>query len=177
MKRAITFALVVFAAASVTASAAPPAEEVVVNLIAGYCLSEKMGTPLPAGSIDPRKTGTRLTPSDRLARLSSKALRVATASGDVYYDYNETYCYAHASGVDRARTIVRLEDELKRLGLIFDRAPVKHTDGPTKDGRRLADLVIIVDTPASNPNALVIAVTYSDDPRVLSMGVAASRKQ
>jgi hypothetical protein len=103
----------------VTASAAPPAEEVVVNLIAGYCLSEKMGTPLPAGSIDPRKTGTRLTPSDRLARLSSKALRVATASGDVYYDYNETYCYAHASGVDRARTIVRLEDELKRLSLTF----------------------------------------------------------
>jgi hypothetical protein len=124
------------------------------------------------GSIDPRKAGTSLTSRDRLDRLSRKAVRIPTASGNVYYDYSDTYCYAHASGVDRARTIALLESELKRLHISFDKAPVRHPEGQVKDGRRSADLVILIGTPASSSTAPMLVVTYSDDPSVLSIGTA-----
>jgi hypothetical protein len=175
MKRATIVAVVMCAAVAATANAAPSAEEAVVSLVAGYCLSQKTGAPLPTGAIDPRTAGTPLTSRDRLARLSNKAVRLPTASGDVYYDYNETYCYAHASGVDRARTIAGLEDELKRLRLSFAKTPVKHQDGPAKDGKRYPDLVILIDPPVGNAGTPMIAITYFDDPNELSIGVAIGR--
>ena len=172
MKRSTTLALVIFAAALVTASAAPlPPEEVVANLVTGHCLSEKTGAPLPAGSIDPRAVGTRLTSRDRLARLSPKALRIPTGSGNVYHDASANYCYVHASNIDPARTIARLESELKQRGLRFDRAPVR-SSGQSKRGDRDPDLVLIINVPLSNPKVPVITITYDDDPRVVSIGVA-----
>ncbi len=172
MKRATILALVVLAAASVTASAASrPPEEVVANLVTGHCFSEKTGAPLPAGSIDPRKVGTPLTPRDRLARLSRAALRIPTGSGNVYHDDRTNYCYVHASNIDPARTIARLESELKQRGLRFDRAPVR-SSGKSKGGDRDPDLILIINVPLSNPKVPVITITYDDDPSVVSIGVA-----
>lgn len=172
MTRAITFALVIVVSASVTASAASPPEEAVANVATGYCLSDKMGAPLPAGAIDPRAVGMRLTSADRLGRLTRTALRIPTGSGNVYYDYNADYCYVHASGIDRARTIAHLESDLKRRGLRFERAPVRNPKGQAKDGKRYPELVLIINVPVSNPKVPVIAITYDDDPSVLSVGVA-----
>jgi len=174
MKRT-ALVLVVLAAASVTASAASRApEEVIANLVTGYCLSEKTGAPLPAGSIDPRAVGTRLTSRDRFARLSPTALRIPTGSGNVYHDATADYCDVHASNVDPARTIARLESELKQRGLRFDRAPVR-SSGKSKDGNRRPDLVLIIAVPVSNPKVPLITITYDDDPSVVSIGVAVGR--
>jgi hypothetical protein len=182
MRQAISFALVMFAATSTTANAAPPPEEVVVNLVTGYCFSEKMGTPLPAGSIDPRAVGIRLTARDNLARLNRTALRIPTGTGAVYHDYDANYCHVHASGIDPARTIDRVESEFKRRGLTFDRAPVRgpqvqDDQGKAKDGKRYPAQMLIMRTPVSNPNVPIISVTYDNDPRVLSLGVIVHRQQ
>jgi len=182
MKSVVAVSLVVLIAGLVTAGAAPLPEEAAVDIALGYCMSQKTGSPMPARAIDPRTVGTSLAPSDgaagvsRVPGFSSNALRIPTASGAVYTDSNRYYCNTLASGVDRARTIARIENELRRLGLTFEGGAMKNRDELPQD-RRPPSYVLIVHPAASNPRApeIMIAVTYLDDPSALAIGVTTAR--
>jgi hypothetical protein len=170
-------ALLMLLAGMVAADAAPPAEDVVADLVVGQCLSEARKMALPAGYIDAGKIGMPLGPNDRDGRLSKQALRIPTATGVVYYDRAGDYCNVHASGIDPARVLASLERAFERLRLTFSRHNVTHDDkaknGP---GKVWPTLVYLIGTPVDNPVVPVIAITPQPrDPGALTVGVAAGR--
>jgi hypothetical protein len=180
MKQAMTLAFALSAAALVAANAASPPEEVAANLIVGKCLSEKTGTALPAGAIDPAKVGTPLTPHDRDPRLSKQALRIPSASGAVYYDHKGEYCLVHAVGVDDARTLASLQDALDRFGLKASKHNVRMRDAKDTDDPSVMRTVAmyLIEMPAGGLAMPVITITYASAyPNILTAGVAVGRTQ
>lgn len=163
MKQAVVSALAMVVGGFAVANAAPLAEEAVVNLVAGQCLSEIMGTALPAGSLDPRTAGATLTARDRDPRLSKQALRIPTASGAVYYDHSGDYCNVHAAGIDNARTVTALEAALDRLRLKTEKHKVRFVDRKEPDDPSVmrTSVMIIIVTPADNPTMPMVMITYA----------------
>jgi hypothetical protein len=170
-------ALLMLLAGVVAADAAPPAEDVVADLVVGQCLSETRKTALPEGYMDARKIGMPLGPNDRDSRLSKQALRIPTATGAVYYDRAGDYCNVHASGVDAARVLAALERALGRLRLTFSKHNVTHDDKTKNEpGKLWPTLVYLIGTPVDNPVVPVITITPQPrDPGALTVGVAAGR--
>jgi len=138
-------ALLMLLAGMVAADAAPPAEDVVADLVVGQCLSETRKTALPAGYIDARKIGM--------------PLRIPTATGAVYYDRAGDYCKVHASGIDSARVLASLDQALGRLRLKFEKHNVRYDDNTKTNPERSCRTV----TPQPR------------DPGALSIGVVAGR--
>jgi hypothetical protein len=180
MKRVVALTVPFFSVGLAAANAAPPAEDVFVNLVAGQCLSETRGTALPAGSIDPRAVGIALTPRDRDPRLSKQALRIATANGAVYYDHSGEYCYVHAAGgVDNARTLAGLQIAFDRQGLKVESHNVTFPKEPKTDDPSLLRIVsmFFIDVNFDSTHPVVVISSVPAVPGILSAGVVMSRKQ
>jgi hypothetical protein len=179
MKRVVALALSFFSVGLAAANAAPPAEDVFVNLVARQCLSETRGTALPAGSIDPRAVGMALTPRDRDPRLSKQALRIATANGAVYYDHSGEYCYVHGGGVDNARTIAGLQIAFDRQGLKVEWHNVTFPKEPKTDDPSVLRIVsmFFIDVNFDSTHPVVVISSVPANPGILSAGVVMSRKQ
>ncbi len=178
MRLAIFAAAVVgiFVHAANAQNAVPSADEAIVNLLLGKCLSKKTDTSLPPDSIDPNLTGTFVPEENRDPRLSAQALRIPTQTGAVFYDLDDTYCYVHASGIDAASVTVRLQEAVSTL----NSEAVKYEDGIGRDktGIMKRALVYGMQTPANDPSMPIVIIYYPvESPTTLTAGIVIGQKQ
>ena len=88
----------------------------IVDLLFGQCLSEATHAAPPPGSTDPRLVGQTVGSQVRDPRLSPQAVRVPTASGEVYFDHHAKACEVFATGIDAADVVTKIQNAVTEMG-------------------------------------------------------------
>ena len=173
--KALIAVLVLLAASFGTADAASPpsAQEALIDLVLGKCLSEKAGTPLPKGAIDPAVVGRPLAGEPQTESLPRATLRVPSADAYVYYELTPTWCYVRALDVDGAVAGPALVDAVSRLGGGWYKAQ----DGLANNAPNTRMVVFMKNAKDKSKPPLLIFVQYwTAGNRAVNAGVAYAEK-
>jgi len=114
--------------------ALPSANDVIVDLVFGQCLSEVTRSPPSSDSIDPHALGRPVDPKTPDPRLSPQAVRIPTAAGAVYFDHHGTACEVFASDIDAVIATRKIQEGFDGLDApVTALAPTPSTAGDPAD--------------------------------------------
>jgi hypothetical protein len=154
MKTSLPIWILALATAGLNTAQAASTEDVLADLVAGQCLSEMTGAPLPKGFIDPRKSGSRVPA--RMTDGSAPGFLVKASNGPVTYYRADPFCTVQAQGLNPTSTIDRIAQVLKTLGRASEQTP------STPMGGGMAGAVMMITVPLDNPAIPIVMFKYNE---------------